>query len=166
MNRFIKFILVLSANYFCLIPATGQTAIQTAIPATGGTATGSGGTSTYTVGQVFYITIPGTSGSVAQGVQQPWEISVVTAIEKTEGITLGMKVYPNPAADILTLTIDSFEYKDLKYMLYDMNGMLLQEKKIEDNLTEIPLLNYSSTMYLLRIVNNKQEIKVFKIVKN
>ncbi len=162
MNRFIKFILVLSANYFCLISASGQTAI----PATGGTATGSGGTSTYTVGQVIYITIPGTSGSVAQGVQQPWEISVVTAIEKTEGITLGMKVYPNPADDVLTLTIDPFEDMDLKYMLYDMNGMLLQEKKIEDSLTEIPLLNYSSTMYLLRIVNNKQEIKVFKIVKN
>ncbi len=51
-------------------------------------------------------------------------------------------------------------------MLYDMNGMLLQEKKIEESLTEIPLLNYSSTMYLLRIVNNRQEIKVFKVVKN
>jgi len=139
---------------------------QTVIPATGGTATGSGGTVTYTVGQVAYSTLTGSSGSVAQGVQQPWEISVVTAIEKTEGITLGMKVYPNPADDILTLTIDPFEDKDLKYMLYDMNGLLLQEKKIEDSLTEIPLLNYSSTMYLLRIVNNRQEIKVFKVVKN
>lgn len=162
MNRFIKFILVLSASYFCLISVSAQTAI----PATGGTAAGSGGTSTYTVGQVFYITNPGSSGSVAQGVQQPWEISVVTAIEKTEGITLSMKVYPNPADDVLTLTIDPFEDKDLRYMLYDMNGMLLQEKKIEESLTEIPLVNYSSTMYLLRIVNNRQEIKVFKVVKN
>ncbi len=162
MNHFIKFILVLSAGCFFIISVSGQTAI----PTTGGTATGSGGTSTYTVGQVIYITIPGSTGSVAQGVQQPWEISVVTAIEKTEGIMLGMKVYPNPADDVLTLTIDPFEDKDLRYMLYDMNGMLLQEKKIEDSLTEIPLLNYSSTMYLLRILNNRQEIKVFKIVKN
>ncbi len=162
MNHFIKFILVLSANFYCMISVSGQTVI----PATGGTATGSGGTVTYTVGQVAYSTLTGSSGSVAQGVQQPWEISVVTAIEKTEGITLGMKVYPNPADDILTLTIDPFEDKDLKYMLYDMNGLLLQEKKIEDSLTEIPLLNYSSTMYLLRIVNNRQEIKVFKVVKN
>lgn len=162
MNHFIKFILVLSANFYCMISVSGQTVI----PATGGTATGSGGTVTYTVGQVAYSTLTGSSGSVAQGVQQPWEISVVTAIEKTEGITLGMKVYPNPADDVLTLTIDPFEDMDLKYMLYDMNGMLLQEKKIEESLTEIPLLNYSSTMYLLRIVNNRQEIKVFKVVKN
>jgi len=162
MNRFIKFILVLSANCFCMISASGQTAI----PSAGGTANGSGGTVTYTAGQVFYITITGSSASVAQGVQQPWEISVVTAIEKTEGIKLDMRVYPNPAGGVLTLTIDPFEDKDLRYMLYDMNGLLLVEKKIESGLTEIPLLDYSSTMYLLRIVNNKQEIKVFKVVKN
>lgn len=162
MNRFIKFILLLSANFYCMISVSGQTAI----PSAGGTATGSGGTSSYTAGQVFYITIPGTSGSVAQGVQQPWEISVVTAIEKTEGITLTMKVYPNPAGGVLTLSIDPFEDKDLRFMLYDMNGLLLLEKKIEGGLTEIPLLDYSATMYLLRIVNNKQEIKVFKVVKN
>ena len=77
-----------------------------------------------------------------------------------------MRVYPNPAGGVLTLTIDPFEDKDLRYMLYDMNGLLLVEKKIESGLTEIPLLDYSSTMYLLRIVNNKQEIKVFKVVKN
>lgn len=162
MNRFIKFILVLSANYFCLISASGQTAI----PATGGTATGSGGTSTYTVGQVIYITIPGTSGSVAQGVQQPWEISTVTAIEKTEGITLEMSVYPNPTGGVLKLTIRDIDDKNLRYRLFDMNGLLLQDKKIDSEETEISLQDYSSTMYFLRIVNNKQDIKVFKIVKN
>jgi len=139
---------------------------QSAISATGGTATGTGGTVTYTVGQVTYSTFTGTSGSVAQGVQQPWEISTVTAIEKTEGITLEMSVYPNPTGGVLKLTIRDIDDKNLRYRLFDMNGLLLQDKKIDSEETEISLQDYSSTMYFLRIANNKQDIKVFKIVKN
>jgi len=149
---------------FCLyiVNVSGQSAIS----ARGGTATGSGGTVTYTVGQVAYSTFTGSSGSVAQGVQQPWEISTVTAIEKTEGITLEMSVYPNPTGGVLKLTIKDFNDKNLRFRLYDMSGILLQDKPIESEETEIFLEGYSSTMYFLRIVNNKQEIKVFKIVKN
>ena len=149
---------------FCLYVVTVNG--QSAISATGGTATGTGGTVTYTVGQVTYSTFTGTSGSVAQGVQQPWEISTVTAIEKTEGITLEMSVYPNPTGGVLKLTIRDIDDKNLRYRLFDMNGLLLQDKKIDSEETEISLQDYSSTIYFLRIANNKQDIKVFKIVKN
>ncbi|HBE43202.1 MAG TPA: hypothetical protein DDW27_18770 [Bacteroidales bacterium] len=162
MTRIIKSMFVLMALCISILTTYGQSAI----PATGGTATGTGGTVTYTVGQVTYSTFTGSSGSVAQGVQQPWEISTVTAIEKTEGITLEMSVYPNPTDGALKLTVKSFDHKGLRYRLYDMNGVLLQDKPIESEETEILLQGYSSTMYFLRIVNNKQEIKVFKIVKN
>ena len=162
MAHIIRSIFVLMAFCLYIVNVSGQSAIS----ATGGTATGSGGTVTYTVGQVAYSTFTGSSGSVAQGVQQPWEISTVTAIEKTEGITLEMSVYPNPTGGVLKLTIKEFNDKNLRFRLYDMNGILLQDKPIESEETEILLQGYSSTMYFLRIVNNKQEIKVFKIVKN
>ncbi|MBS1231975.1 MAG: Protein of unknown function precursor [Bacteroidetes bacterium] len=162
MARINKPICVFLAFCFSMATAYGQSAIS----ATGGTATGTGGTVTYTVGQVTYSTFTGASGSVAQGVQQPWEISTVTAIEKTEGITLEMSVYPNPTGGVLKLTIRDIDDKNLRYRLYDMNGLLLQDKKIDSEETEISLQDYSSTIYFLRIVNNKQEIKVFKIVKN
>ena len=59
---------------------------QETIPATGGNASGSGGSVSYTIGQITYRTISGTNGAVTQGIQQPYEISVVTAVENTEGI--------------------------------------------------------------------------------
>ena len=149
---------------FCLYMVTVSG--QSAIPATGGSATGTGGTVTYTVGQVAFSSLTGTSGSVAQGVQQPWEISTVTAIEKTEGIMLEMSVYPNPTGGALKLTIKDIDDKNLRYKLFDMNGLLLQDKKIDSEETEISLQDYSSTMYFLRVINNTQDIKVFKIVKN
>lgn len=138
---------------------------QQTVTSTGGTAIGSGGSVTYTVGQVAYKTFSGSSGSVAQGVQQPWEISTVTAIEDAGGISLGMKVYPNPTSGSLLLIIKDFDRKDLRYRIYDMNGLLLQDKEIQSDETEIMMNDLTSSMYILKIVSNKLEIKVFKIIK-
>ena len=49
---------------FCLAIVQGQ---QT-IPATGGNASGSGGSVSYSVGQILYSTFSGTNGTVVQGV--------------------------------------------------------------------------------------------------
>lgn len=84
---------------FCLFGYGTILLSQNAIPATGGNASGSGGSVSYSVGQVTYLINTGTSGSVAQGVQQPYEISVVTGIEEASGIELEFSVYPNPASD-------------------------------------------------------------------
>lgn len=162
MAHIIRSILVLMAFCLYIINVSGQSAIS----ATGGTATGTGGTVTYTIGQVTYKTFTGSTGSVAQGVQQPWEISSVTAIEKTVGITLEISVYPNPTGGVLVLTIKDFNDLNIRYRLYDMNGLLLRDRKIYGEETVISLQDYPSTMYFLHILNKKQDIKVFKIVKN
>ena len=66
-----------------LLLGVGLTGLQAqqAIPASGGNASGSGGSASYSVGQVIYSKNTGTNGSVAQGIQQPYEIMVVTGIE-------------------------------------------------------------------------------------
>lgn len=139
---------------------------QSTIPATGGNATGSGGTATYTVGQMTYKTFSEPTGSVAQGVQQPYEISVVTAIENTEGITLEYKVYPNPTSGQIILTIKPFDGVNFRYRIYDLNGILLQDMKIESDETEISLGNLSSSVYFLNVLINNMEVKTFRIIKN
>jgi hypothetical protein len=63
----------LSALFLFCLGFTGLHAQQT-VPATGGIATGSGGTVNYTVGQAAYTTQTGSGGTVTQGVQQPYEI--------------------------------------------------------------------------------------------
>ncbi len=139
---------------------------QNNIPATGGNASGSGGTVSYSIGQITYQTFEGINGSVAQGVQQPYEISVVTAIENTERITLEYKVFPNPTPGLLKLVIKPFDNENLKYRLYDLDGVLLQDKKIESEETEILMDGYTPAIYFMRIILNNHEVKVFKIIKN
>ncbi len=56
---------------------------QDAVTAAGGEASGSGGSSSYSVGQVLYTTSAGSNGIVAHGVQQAYEIFVTAGIEET-----------------------------------------------------------------------------------
>ena len=157
--KFILWIMTLS-----LIPMSGLYS-QATIPATGGSATGTGGSVTYTIGQISFGVISGTNGFIIQGVQQPYEISIVTAIENTEDITLAYSVYPNPTEGIIRLKIKWLNDGDFRYQLYDMSGIISQEKKITGEETEINLLNQSPAVYFLRIIRDNREVKVFKIIK-
>jgi hypothetical protein len=139
---------------------------QEAVPATGGNASGSGGSVSYTIGQVVYTTNSGTNGSVAQGVQQPFEISVVTAFESAREISLQCKVYPNPTHGIIKLIIEFSVHENLRFRLYDINGVILQDKKVESSETEISMDNLSSSIYFLKVTDHNKEVKVFKIIKN
>lgn len=139
---------------------------QEVIPATGGNASGSGGSVSYSVGQVSTQTQTGTNGSVAQGVQQPYEIFVVTAIEQAKGINLSVTAYPNPVTDYLTLSIDKSDISNLSYQLYDMNGKLLQSEKITGNQTRIVMSKLVPASYFVKVNQRNKEVKMFKIIKN
>lgn len=139
---------------------------QEAVPASGGNATGSGGSVSYTVGQVVYTTNSGTNGSVAQGVQQPYEVSVTTGTEQAKEISLGLTAYPNPTTENIKLSIGNYNTDNLSYQLFDVAGKLLQNKKIESTETVIPMENLDHASYFVKIIDNKKEVKVFKIIKN
>jgi hypothetical protein len=139
---------------------------QNSISASGGNASGSGGTVSYSIGQVVYTTNTSiTSGSVAQGVQQPFEISIITGIEQAKDITLVCSVYPNPASGILTLKVENYDNENLLYKLFDANGKLLESKKVSGNETIISMENIIPSVYFLKVTDNQKEIKIFKIIK-
>lgn len=132
--------------------------------ATGDNAAGSGGSVSYTIGQITCSTLSGSNGTVAQGIQQPYEISVVTAIKNTEGITFSL--YPNPTNGIVKLVIRTKDFYNLKFQLYDLNGILFQEKEINSEETEISMDRLLPSIYFLKVMNGSKEVKTFKIIKN
>jgi hypothetical protein len=154
-----------SAVLLLIFGFTGLQA-QEAIPASGGNASGSEGSVSYSVGQMVYTTNIGTNGSVAQGVQQPFEISVVTGLEDTEGISLRCSVYPNPTTDYLVLKVENFDKENLSYQLIDIKGKPLENKKITGIETSIVMSSLTPATYFLKVTQNNKEVKTFKIVKN
>lgn len=141
------------------------TIAQEALTASGGEAQGNGGASSYSVGQVLYKTNTGGTGTVAQGVQQAYEISISVGMDETN-INLTFYTYPNPTSDFLTIEFDGIPESDLSYVLYDMNGKQLESNSIKESITMINMKQYTTGSYFLQVHKRDQEIKAFKIIKN
>ena len=159
-------IMLTSILFVCL----GLNAVysQNANTASGGNASGNGGSASYSIGQIVYTTSNGTSGSVAQGVQQPFEISVVSGIDDNN-INLSFTAYPNPTSDMLTLKVNAsttVSIKSLSYQLFDISGKLLESKKIKRDETTISMERLVSSIYFLKVTDGVKEVKTFKIIKN
>ena len=160
--KYLKLILiVLSINSLPLM-LYGQAIVTT----TGGNGKGTGGSVSYTVGQVVNNYYNTGSGSVTEGVQQPYEISIETDVETDYNIDLTVSVFPNPAADYLTILIKDYNKEKLHYKLYRVDGKLMSKGEIEENETKVKTANLTPAVYLLRISNGKEDVRVFKIIKN
>jgi hypothetical protein len=149
-----------------LICSVGVYAQETLLTS-GGDATGAGGSSSYTVGQVVYTTATGTNGSVAQGVQQPYEISITAGVKETT-INLEMNVYPNPTANYLQLKVDastSLSNQQLSYQLIDLQGKVIENKKVVEAKTSINMEALPKSIYFLNVTRDNQTVKTFKVIK-
>lgn len=138
---------------------------QEALVTSGGDATGVGGSTSYSIGQVMYLSHSGSKGSVAQGVQHAYQISVTAGLNDNFGIDLELSAYPNPTTDFLTLKVENHANSNLSYYLYDMAGTLLDSQNVKDNLTSIEMFEYNSGAFFLKIMNDQIDVKTFKIIK-
>lgn len=139
---------------------------QETIPAAGGDVIGTGGSVSYSVGQVVYTIKKGINGLVVEGVQQPYEISVLVGIEPARDINLICTVYPNPTTDFLILEVDIADNENLFFQLYDILGKLLVSKKLIDKKTTVSMSNLAPATYFLKVTDNQKVVKTFKIIKN
>lgn len=133
--------------------------------AAGGDLVGTNGSVSYSVGQIVYTTNTGTNGSVAQGVQQPYEISEVLSSNDFSDLIQDIKVFPNPSTDILTINSIHSNGLELDYQIVDMTGKVVKTEKNIGNETNINVSTFPSAIYFLKITNQNKEVKTFKIIK-
>jgi hypothetical protein len=123
-------------------------------------------TATYKSGRLVFKVITGTSIATKQGVKQNYEITVSTVIEKPEDMNMECRVYHNGVDENMHLVIRPFEDDNTRFRLYNMNGTLLMEKKIENGELVIPVENVSPATWLVKVVNDSTEVRLFKIELN
>ncbi|MCB8964190.1 MAG: T9SS type A sorting domain-containing protein [Bacteroidales bacterium] len=136
---------------------------KTTLP-TGGIAIGTTGNVSYSIGQIFYTTTNGSDGSSAQGVQQPYEISVILGLNVTQ-VELTINAFPNPTIDFLTLKVDEIEHSELHYQLIDISGKTLINQRITAPISKINLTQISPTTLILVVIRDGKIVKTFKIIK-
>ena len=107
----------------------------------------------------------GTSGSIAEGLQQPYEISVLTGIQESE-IVLHISAFPNPVSKYLILTVPLDFEGQYQFSIFNMNGKLISQQDISASETEIEMNGLKPAPYFIKVSSGKREIKTFKIIKN
>jgi hypothetical protein len=137
---------------------------QEAIAASGSEATGSGGSGSYTVGQVFYTTQTSATGSESQGVQHPFEFQTLSNPELIT-VNLTAVTYPNPTKDFIILKITDSALHNLQYTLFDANGKAIASGLITESSTQVQMKYLSIGAYVLKVSQKNKALKTFKILK-
>ncbi|SHH04566.1 Por secretion system C-terminal sorting domain-containing protein [Flavobacterium defluvii] len=140
--------------------------METIIPS-GSNASGSSGSVTYSIGQVFYTYI-GLQADyiVAQGIQQQESDKNLGTPEVEEPKT-EIFVFPNPAADFVNVSMKGYELEseNRSFKLYDIQGRLIKQNKINQDDTQVSLNNLSPSIYILVVYVDNHILKSFKILK-
>ena len=137
---------------------------QETVCVSGGDAYGNGSIS-FTVGQPFYVVESNNNGCVSPGVQQTYIISSVETAVLEMIPLIKMSVYPNPAADFLTLRVYNESPKKLRYTLSDNNGRNLKQSIAENTFTEIDMSRFEPSIYFINVFDGDRRLQTFKIVK-
>jgi hypothetical protein len=143
----------------------GSTEAQVSVNTTSGNAAGNGGSAIYSIGQMVYTTHITSNGSVAQGIQQPYEIFTIGFNESK--LSISLSAFPNPVSNLLNLTVIDFQQSTMHYQLYDIQSKLINCGQITEQLTKINMANLPAATYFLQLVNQENKtIKSFKIIKH
>ena len=89
----------------------------------------------------------------------------MTGLDEEKGIELECVLYPNPASAYVRLKIVKQETRNLRFDLYNAEGLLLKSMKIEKEETTIPMDELVQATYFLTVIENHKILKTFRIIK-
>ncbi len=141
--------------------------IMGTINASGSNASGSSGSVTYSIGQVFYTYIGASVYNVAQGIQQQESNASLTIPGNIETPSTEIVLYPNPTTDYVNINMKGYEFENQQgsFKLYDYQGRLLKQNTINQAESQVDLNDLNSSIYILQVIVDNQVLKTFKIVK-
>lgn len=135
---------------------------QNAISSTGGHFKTTGGSTSFTVGQVAYVLKKGTGSYLNEGVQQVYT-KKTTPIEELVYLK-EVQLYPNPTHETFTLIMSTKEDIQVIYTIMDYLGKEIRNGNILSEKSEISLRDLPSGNYFISL-KSKKENRIFKVVK-
>jgi len=137
---------------------------QESINALGGRDIGSGGSVSFSVGQLVFTTDSQSTGSIIQGIQRPFKIFASDIIQSESNVSF--KAYPNPTTDNLYLELNESINEKLIYKLIDIQGKILLQNLILLPITQINMNSFSAGTYLIQIYNSQNKhYQTIQIIK-
>ncbi len=149
----------------------GESAVLTASTAatsytwTDGTTTANTATTTVTpsVGTTYTLTV--NDGNCSATTTIFIDAQICSGINNAQASTTGINVYPNPTNSILNITISSELSGSASIEVYDAVGKLVIKESLSSETTTINTSKLTDGIYVFKVINNNQAIKIGKIVK-
>lgn len=137
---------------------------QEVIASAGGYKTTPGISLSWTLGETIVPTFKSQDGTLilTHGFQQQL---IITAIEENIDVLVDVKVFPNPASDVINIRFGNPVAGEISISLLDSNGRLVRRDLAEDSITEMQmnLQDVPSGIYYLRLIKDKL-VNVYKVV--
>lgn len=167
INLFIIILLFLSLRVSSQNSQSNTNNFMETIITSGSNAIGNSGNVSYSIGQVFFTYVGEQSVyNLAQGIQHQELVEASIKPEDTE-VMPKIFIFPNPTMDFVNVNIKGFESEkgNLTYDLFDLQGRIIKQDKIERTETQINLSQLRTSIYILQIYVDKKVLKTFKIIK-
>lgn len=159
-KTFYKFIIVTA--FMALIPRFANA--QQVISSSGSVLKNSSGSLSFTLGELVIDTKNAGATAITQGFHQTK--LTITAINVLREKNYSISAFPNPTNDFVNLKIEKGDIHDIEIVLFDLQGKVLSNQKIESTNTEVPFSGYNSGKYFLKVIQKGKEIQTFKIIKD
>lgn len=132
---------------------------QQGIVSAGGDASGSGGSISYSVGQVVYSN----NDFVNEGLQQPFEIFIISVDDSFLAVQLNL--YPNPTSQELFIEMNNFS-EGITANVYDADGSLIDTIRLRSAKTSIPVRDWAAATYFVRLTDEAGRSAGYSVVKH
>jgi hypothetical protein len=146
--------------FFFLTQSYSQEVISTA----GGSGSANGARVSWTVGEPVTETAKGTGGALTQGFNQG-DLLIITAIQELEGENQILKIFPNPADNIINVVSDISGTEKMNYAILDLKGRKLKEGVITLPESQLIVNDLKSGVYFLKLYSALKEQGIYRIIK-
>ena len=134
---------------------------QEVISSQGDSYTNTSNTLDYTLGEPVIETVSDGTNDLTQGFHQT--LLTIVGIEDLD-VNFSVNIFPNPTAEIVNLNIEKF--KGVTYHLFTVEGKLLAEAQLTEQLTTVNVGDYPKGTYLLTLSEKEnKKIKTYRIIK-
>ena len=117
----------------------------------------------WTIGETIVETMQSGNNQLSNGFQQANYI--ITAVKNNKTL-YDIQLFPNPTANLLNLKINAAQLKNAQFQLFDMQGKVVKEDALQNELTAIDFSQLMPSVYWLKLEDAAHEVVgTFKIVK-
>ncbi len=139
-----------------------QTNTLQVIGSAGNTATSASTQLTWTIGEPVVNTASTSNYVLTQGFNQG--LLLIEAIDDFDNTTVSIQ--PNPTSDFAIIKFDDQNLSNMQYILTDIYGKVIQQKKIDSNQIYVSFQDLTNATYFIQVITINKKAKTFKIIKN